>query len=150
MKKIMQPKVLASFGTVLVLSLLVTSLWFHDANKGLKLGLNNEKLKSEALLSEKLSVEKDIAKARQQIEDLKGRNAELDTKLNTLLATLEEKSAKVKRLNVSNRKLRATSKLLAELQQIRDDLTTHMAGLQQTISNLTAENEILRETTAAL
>lgn len=150
MKKIMQPRVLASIGTVLVLSLLVTSLWLHDSNKGLKLGLNSEKLKSETLLSEKLAIEKDIAKARQQIEDLKGRNTDLDTKLNTLLVTLEEKSTEVKRLNVSNRKLKSTSKQLAELQQIREDLNAQMAGLQQTISNLTAENEILRETTAAL
>jgi hypothetical protein len=68
-----------------------TSIYFFVTDRSLKTNINNEKLKNETLLYERLAVEKEIAQVKATMQSLIGRNAEIESLLAATKIQLEDK-----------------------------------------------------------
>lgn len=151
MKAMLNKKQLIQIGVavILLLSLISTGIYLTE-NKSLTKGLNEEKLKHELLLAEKVSLDKEIANMRAQINALQGTNSELDKVLAETSARLNEKEAELKKINRENGSIKSLRKKNEELAKIKSDLEAQIPGLQSAISKLNSEKDALNQTIARL
>ncbi|MFH1001231.1 MAG: hypothetical protein V1783_10385 [Bacteroidota bacterium] len=119
-------------------------------NSGLKTDLNDNRLKSEALLSEKLSLQKDLEKFNKEIEILNAANLKLNQSLNDAKQQLAQKEAEIKAAKNDKSKLKSLEKQLAELKKGKTELENQIAKLNQNITQLKIDNEALNNTIAGL
>jgi len=118
---IQNPKIIAGTVTVLFVLSLIGLISFYENNQSLEAGLNNEKLKSEKILSEKLSLDKEIVKLKQSISSLQGKNGELDKMLTTASSKIAMKESELKKMQKENASLKQYKQQLADIQKIRTD-----------------------------
>ena len=151
-----KPKVIAGIVTVLFAASLVGILIISNNNKSLKTGIGIEKLNSEKLLAEKLSLSKDVAQFNKEIDQLnldmnslKGNNSELNNLLAQSQKTLLKKQDELNRLARSNAGKKAIESKLEELRKIIDSYESQIATLNDRINALVSENaEIIEENDA--
>lgn len=117
-------------------------------NKESVAALNEEKLKSEALLSEKLQLQKEIDKYKKEIASLMGVNTNLDQLLAGARASLAEKEAQLSQIKRSNGSIAELNRQIAELKAIRNGLDSQIASLNSEISKLKDENGNLKKENA--
>lgn len=122
---------------VIALAILLSGTFFFNGRK-IKKDLHKEKVNSEVLLSEKLSLEKSIEKFRKDLESVKGDNAELRNLLAKTSADLEAKDKEVKALRA-----RATSS--KELNSKLKELENMKAGFEKELALIKSENQSLKE-----
>jgi prefoldin subunit 5 len=142
--KIQKEKLVAGILTLLFVTSLITAGVVFKSNLSLKSGLNKEKLRTESLLSEKLSLDKEIDKFKKEIELLKGRTSELDQLLANADQQLTEKQKTISALLRDNATVKDLRKQLSDVQKIKSDLENQISMLQQNNSRLLAENEQLQ------
>lgn len=151
MKNMVQnPKVIAGTVTFLLAIALVGLISFYEANRSLEAGLNDEKLKSERILSEKLSLEKEIAKLKQSITSLQGRNADLDKTLSKTSAKIAEKERELNKMSKENASLKQYKQQYADLQKIKNDLESQVLALNNALTAANKEKESLNRMVAEL
>lgn len=151
MKNMVQnPKVIAGTVTFLLAIALVGLISFYEANQSLEAGLNDEKLKSERILSEKLSLEKEIAKLKQSITSLQGRNADLDKTLSKTSAKIAEKERELNKISKENASLKQYKQQYADLQKIKNDLESQVLALNNALTAANKEKESLNRMVAEL
>ena len=129
----------------IVIALLLIGMVFTTVkiSKGKK-NLNAEKQSSEKLLSEKLSVKKDLDKLQTDFSTLKQKsdaNAKLLAETNTKIADNEKK---INSLTGENRSLRTVKKELAELNKVKADLEKESNQLKSDYEKLLAQNRDLQ------
>ena len=129
----------------IVIALLLIGMVFTTVkiSKGKK-NLNAEKQASEKLLSEKLSVKKDLDKLQTDFSTLKQKsdaNAKLLAETNIKIADNEKK---INSLTGENRSLRAIKKELAELNKVKADLEKESNQLKSDYDKLLAQNRDLQ------
>lgn len=125
---------------LLLVGMVITSV---SVSKG-KRNLNNEKKTSERLLSEKLSVEKELARQQTEFSALKQKgdaNVKLLAETNLKIADNEKK---INSLSAQNRSLHATQKELEELKKTKDVLEKESAQLKSDYDKLMARNKDLQ------
>ncbi len=146
-------RIIAAASTALFVIALVGMIIIHDSNRSLEDMLNGAKLKNESILSEKLSLDKEIKNFKAQLAALQGKNKELDKYLATANADLAKREKELKAAN-SNK---TSAKELANLKRMRGDLekqinalTSQIAALESSnadfssqLANLTAKNKEL-------
>ena len=140
-------QIIAAVTTALLFISLIGIGYYYNANSSLKGGLNQEKLRSESLLSEKLSLSKEAEKLKADIVSWKGKSKEADSKLDNDLKRITEMEGTIRNLRRDNASLQSLRNELAELKKIRTDLEAHIANLEGT--NKAKENRI-NELTAEL
>lgn len=91
-------KVLAIICTALFFLTLGGAVYLHDSNQSLEQLLKGSKLTSESLLSQKLSLEKEIAQMRGDIRKQMGKSIEKDKLLSQVNADLAKKEKEIKSL----------------------------------------------------
>jgi chromosome segregation ATPase len=148
--KFEKSKVIAGVATFLLFGSMIMTGIVSNKNAHLKSGLNDEKIKSETLLSGKLSLEKEIQKMRSEMASLSGRNQTLDKSLVDINKKLNDKEAEIKRMSSENAHAKNIKKQMAELQQIRNELDQKVANLEKTINTLKSENTTLQSDLALL
>lgn len=144
------PRTIAIATTVLCVASLFWLLSTQRVNNSLQSTLEKEKLRSEALLSEKLLLEKDIEKAKDQLSSLRGINHELDQlakKTEAKFAVREQEMQKLKKQNAS---LADLKKQRQELLNIQRELERELAGMQRAFAELQGQNQVLSQTVAHL
>ncbi|UXP32486.1 hypothetical protein N6H18_00660 [Reichenbachiella agarivorans] len=158
---------IAVVATILLFMSLIGVVMYKSSNASLKSDLDTERLKSESLLSEKLSINKEIHKLKGEMSSLMGKNTELDKFLNSANKTLASKESEIKALKKENLTVKSLQKQLAEIKGIKKDLEKQIAALNMnmeemarnnrkteelnnTIANLQSENAILDENTKLL
>ncbi len=134
---------------ILIAALIGTGL-FYSANRSITKDLNNEKLKSELMLSEKLALQKEIEDFRNQINSLTSKNADLDKLLAETSQKLSEKEAQLNRIGRENGNIKTLKKQLAVLTQMKKDFESQVLALNETIQKLNAEKDALNQTIASL
>lgn len=113
--------------------------------------LNESKLNAETLLSEKLSVEKQIGQLKNDLRELNGKNADLDRILNETSKKLAQKEAEFQSaLNSSNVKRRSLENQIAQLQRIKEDLERERDLMSQNLDQLKGSNKDLNDLIASL
>lgn len=139
-------KIIAATSTALFFVALIAMMIIHDSNRSLEEMLNGAKLKNEATLSEKLSLDKEIKNYKAQLASLQGKNAELDKYLATANADLAKKEKELKAAG----KYQSNAKELANLRKMRADLENQVSALIAQIANLEGANSDLTQQIASL
>ncbi len=129
-------RIIAAASTALFVIALVGMIIIHDSNRSLEDLLNGAKLKNESILSEKLSLDKEIKNFKAKLAALQGKNAELDKYLAAAQADLAKKEKELKAAN-SNK---TSAKELANFKKMRGDLEKQIEGLTAQIASLEARN----------
>lgn len=149
-KTLSKERLIAAGAMILLLVALVGTGLFYSSNKSLTKNLNNEKLKTEMMLSEKLELQKEIETFRNQINSLSGKNTELDNLLAQTSLKLSEKEAQLNRIVRENGNIKTLKKELAELSKMKKDFENQVLALNESIQKLNAEKNVLNQTIASL
>lgn len=98
-----------------IIAVAATGLFLVNNNM-LKNKLKKEKISSETLLSEKLILDKSVEKMKSEMNDLKGKNSQLDKKIATIAKEIEEKEAQLRKAMAENYSLRSVRAKVKELE----------------------------------
>lgn len=152
MEKLKSPQAIALAATALLLASLVWLMNTRSINNSLVTGLENQKLKSEQLLSEKLQLEKEMERFKDQLFTLKDKNLGLDNLVNSLSSQLQNQQEEYNRMKKEKLSIAQIKKqkqgLLALQNQLQNDLETlrlEYASLQSQNKDLTDMVAILEE-----
>jgi DNA repair exonuclease SbcCD ATPase subunit len=151
----------------IIVALMMSGI-FLTKNRTLNKNLKVEKLTSETLLSEKLALDRSLEKLNAEMSDLKGKNKQLDLRVDEVSKQLDEKVNELRKAMSENATLRGfrakarelealTTKLNAELVGVRSEMerekqrfASEKKELNDRIAVLTAENNQLASTNAIL
>ncbi|MEX1241830.1 MAG: hypothetical protein WEB30_19060 [Cyclobacteriaceae bacterium] len=150
MEKLKSPRKIAAVTTALFVASLFWLMNTKHINSSLEAGLQDQKLKSEALLSEKLLLEKDIQKMKDQLFALKGQNLDLDNLLKNASSKLENQESEYNRMKKENTSLAQIKKQREELSALRNQLENELQNLKSEYADLEARNEELSSVVASL
>lgn len=150
MKKFGKEKVIAGTLTILLFASVLAGLFFFKENFSLKTSLDVSKLRNESLLSEKLGLEKAILQFKKELNDLKGKNSELDKILADANRKLSEKERTIANLTAENSTTKNLKKQLAEVNELRAELQRQIDVLNAQNNNLIAENRSLQNSLTAM
>lgn len=150
MSMLKNPKVVAIVATALCVASVIWLLNTKQVNSSLEAGLRSGKLQSEALLSEKLLLEKDIRKMKDQLAGFNSRNIELNGSLKNVTAELASREAEYNRLKRENVSLAQVRKQRQELRRLHADLEKQFSDLQLAYNDLQHENQDLNQTLLSL
>ena len=144
------PKTIAAIVTGLLIISLAALIFTYESSLTLEAGLNSEKLKSEKILAEKLSLDKEIVKLKQSISSLQGKNSDLDKMLSVTSSKLAIRESEVKKMQKENASLKEYKQQVAEIQKIKGDLERQIATLNSSLNSSNMEKEMLNKTVADL
>jgi peptidoglycan hydrolase CwlO-like protein len=137
---VMRRRIITATSVILLAAALVTAGLFYRHNKALKTTVQTEKIKSEALLSEKLQLKKLLDELNTTVYQLKESNSGLEAQLQEKIKFLEQKEAEVYQLLSENASLKQLRQKIAELKQVREELLSELAGIKQKMESLRSEN----------
>lgn len=126
-------------GTLIVFLLAVG--FFITKNSGLKNQLADEKLKSEMLLSAKLSLDKSVTKMTKDMYDLKGKNSQLDKKIIEANEKILQKNNHIEKLLAENASAKAIGQKNKELEILIQQLNKDITNLNNSLA--TAKSDYL-------
>lgn len=118
-------------------------------NMKLKNNLSAEKVKSEKLLSEKLSLDKTLSHIQKNVAELKSKNTTLDKAIAESNRKIQEKNEEINKLTAQNASVKDLKKKLAELENLKQQMNAEMAELNQSLAKAKAENSKLNEQIAS-
>lgn len=144
------PKVLAISATVLLFASLLWLGSVYQTNGRLEQGINEERLKSEANLSEKLALEKQIDKLKKEIGQYAGKNEEIDRQLAAANARLDQQSAEMRKARSDEAAYKEMKKQYSDLLQLKQSLEQQVAQLNGTVNQLQSQNKDLSGQVAVL
>lgn len=139
MKTIINNKKASTAGLVIILMSILGTAFFYSANNSLTKNLNEEKLKTEMILSEKLKLQKEIINFRTEIKALEGKNSEIDKILGETSKKLIKKESEVDKMVHENGNLKNLKKQLAELVQMKKVFEGQIVVFNETIQKLNLE-----------
>ena len=137
-------KALAIGITICLFVSLFVAARYITVSKQVTADLNDEKLKSESLLSEKLQLQKEIDKFRKEIASLQGKNSDLDRILAQTSSSLDKSEAELKAIKRDNASVKDLKRQIAELNSLRNNLESQIASLNSNITQLKEENGALK------
>lgn len=150
MTALKNPKVIALLTTAVCMASIVWLMSTQNVNRNLESSLEQERLRSESMLSQKLLLEKEIEKLRGQLANLKGSNSELDKFVRNAEARLFSQEAELKKMKYQNASLVQMKKQREVLLGIQKDLEYQLASLQSSYHDLENRNMELTTTIAQL
>ncbi|MEO5642521.1 MAG: hypothetical protein ABIQ40_14215 [Bacteroidia bacterium] len=124
--------------TVLLVLAVSSTLFYYNSGQTYKSDADRARLAQDSILAVKQLLDKEMQDTRIELENSKGRNAELDKKLAESEAALHEKQTQIDKLLAEN----AT---VASLRKQLRDLKTERLSMEKQIQNLLAENHQLQE-----
>lgn len=150
MNTLKNPKAIALVTTALCMASIVWLMSTQSVNRNLESNLEQEKLRSESMLSQKLLLDKDIEKLRGQLASLKGSNSELDKFVRNAEARLSSQEAELKKMKYQNASLVQIKKQREDLLGIQKELEHQLTSLQSSYHDLENRNMELSNTIAQL
>jgi DNA repair exonuclease SbcCD ATPase subunit len=150
MENLKSSKVIAVMTTALLVASLVWLMNTNRVNNSLEAGLQEQKLKSEGLLSEKLLLEKDIEKFKGQLFKLKDENTDLDGIVKSITAKLKNQESDYLRMKRANASLGQIKKQRQELQALKNELENELTTIRASYAALEAKNKELNNSVASL
>lgn len=126
----------------IILAVLFSGIFLIN-NRSLKKDLRTEKITSEALLSEKMSLDKSLEKIKGELSTEKGKNANLDKKINEISSQIEAKENELKKIKAENYSLRPFKAKVKELEASILGLNNELNTLKTERDNLILENQSL-------
>lgn len=146
----MNQKTITAIGAVVIALLLLGLIFTSVSNSRNKKDLSAEKMTSSKLLSEKSSVENELAKLKadfNSLQQMSDANAKLLSETNTKIA---ENEKRLNNLARENRSLRSNAKEIAALQKEKADLENQYTALKTENERLSAQMRQLQSSLTAL
>lgn len=135
---------------MLLIATLIGTFSFYRNGISLQTSLNDERLKTEMMLSEKLALQKEIDNFRAQINSLNGKNTELDKLLAQATKKLNDKQAELNKIVKDNSNIALLNKQIEGLNKMKRDFENDIMALNERISKLNKENDAMDQTIASL
>ncbi|MBI1308190.1 MAG: hypothetical protein GC181_16430 [Bacteroidetes bacterium] len=137
-----------TFTVLLIAAILGTATMYKKSNRGLMSSLNDEKLKTEELLSEKLKLEKEIAMMQEDLLHIKGDRAQLTEALEKQKAI--NASRKNTTVNTGASKIKSLKKEIEDLIKQKNTLSNELAEAKKRLKEMEGDNADLRKEIASL
>lgn len=134
--------------SVISIAIIVAGLSFYKSAR-LKNSLANEKLKSEIYLSEKLSLDKSVAKFQKDLADLKGKNSYLDNLIAEANLKILHKNKEIDKLMAENVSAKELQNKIADLENLKKQLNIEIEGLNNSLAQAKTENSNLNNQLAS-
>jgi myosin heavy subunit len=150
MENLKSSKAIAVVTTALLLASLVWLLNTNRVNSSLEAGLEKERLKSESMLSEKLLLEKELDKFKDQLFKLKDKNLELDNLVKNTSSQFSRQESEYNRMKKENLTLAQIKKQRQDLVALRSQLENELQSLKSTNAELEEKNREMNNTIASL
>jgi hypothetical protein len=150
MEKFRNSKAIALVTTALFVTSLFWLMNTKRINSSLEAGLYDQKLKSEQLLSEKLLLEREVQKIKDQFAALRGQNHDLDNLLKNASAQLANRESEYSRMKRENASLAQIKKQRQELIAFQSQLENEIQRLETAHAELVARNMELDRTVMSL
>jgi septal ring factor EnvC (AmiA/AmiB activator) len=131
---------IALLATILFFASLGGLLYLQNANWNLGEVLSESRLQQEKLMSEKLELERSVAKFKSDLNKMGTENKGLSARISDQLAELEAAEKTTKKLRSTASQVDALKKQKGELEAMKRGLEKDMAKMSGTIADLTAEN----------
>ena len=141
MTTLTNPKTFAVIATVLCVASIFWLAATKSVNSTLESDLEHEKLRSEALLSEKLLLEKDLERMKSQLSALKGVNSDLDIRVKDLETRYLEREHELIKLGKQNASLANIRKQRDQLQKLQEELEAELQSARGMIADLESQNQ---------
>jgi len=132
-------RTVAGITAFILLASVVSSVYFMGTNSTIKARLNDERLKNELLLSEKLSLNKELYQTVDRIHVINDNRMESEELLAQANLKLTEKERELERIKMENAKVKDLREQLAGVREVHDDFMHQITVLQ--MQNETLENE---------
>ena len=129
---------------VLGLTIILSGIFFVN-NRSLKKDLQGEKIKSEALFSEKLMLDKSLVKFKDDLNSMKGKNNQLDKQIEDIKQQLAKKEAEVKKLIADNASYQTLKIKYKELEILKNKLNEELSAQKLAYENLRLQNQSLND-----
>ena len=143
-KSRMTARKVALLTTILFFATLSGLLILQNKNWDLDQVLQDTRIQQERLVSEKLQLEKSIAQFKSELNKIGGENKDLNAKITEQLAQIEKIEKENKRYRSTASQVDALKKQKGELEAMLKELERDMRNMNNTISDLTAENAKIR------
>jgi len=132
-------RTVAAITAFILLVSVVSSVYFMGTNSTIKARLNEERLKNELLLSEKLSLNKELYQTVDRIHVINDNRMEYEELLAQTNLKLTEKERELERVKMENAKVKDLRAQLTNLWEVQDDFLHQITVLK--MQNETLENE---------
>jgi len=140
---------LVLLAVVALISILFFTTSYNKQNE-LRRVADNERLKSEAMLAEKLMTQKDLDKAMNDLADLNQKRSQLEQEINDLNQKINSRDASIRNLRKENEQLESLKKNLAEMISKSEKMKNEMDYMAEKIDNLTNDKQNLENTISSL
>lgn len=150
MEMIKSPKAIAVVTTALFLASLLWLMNTTRMNGSLEANLQKEKVRTESLLSEKLLLEKDIQKMKDQLASMRGKNEDLDKLYAATSSKLQQQEADYNRMKRENASLAQIKKQKQELIALKSELENELQRLKTSYAELENKNREMNQAIASL
>ncbi len=139
---------MAVLASVIIFSVVIAG-FFVNKNTRLKHKLADQKLKSEMLLSEKLNLDKSIAKLDKELASTSDKNIHLKKKVEEINASIIAKNTEIENLKKQNASIKTLQTKNEELEILTRRLDAEINRLNNSLANANAENNKLANQLAA-
>ena len=150
MKLFKSTKAIAMVTTALFIGSITWLMNTKGVNNSLAKGLENERLKSEEYLSEKLLLEKDLLKVKEQLSTLLGADTEQRELVKNLSAKLANQEGEYKLMKRQSVSLHQIKKQREELIAVRSQLENELRSIKSLYAELEQKNGELNRTLESL
>lgn len=130
----------AAITAFILLASVVSSVYFMGTNSTIKARLNEERLKNELLLSEKLSLNKELYQTVDRIHVINDNRMESEELLAQANIKLTEKERELERIKMENAKVKDMREQLTDVREMQDDFMHQIAVLKMQNETLETEN----------
>lgn len=146
----MNNRTLTYVGAVIIALLLISTVLAIVSNSRKKRDLNAEKLRTEALLSEKTAVDKELENLKNDFSILRDKADASEKLLAAAESEISEKERRISSLSRANSSLNKDKKELEELRLVKADLDKEYADLKSNHEKLVSRSNELENSLAAL
>lgn len=141
--KFRREQVIAAGATLLLVLSFITTGLYYRGNKSLTRDLNDEKIKNERTLSEKLKLQKEIDEFKNQLASLSGKNADLDNTLEQTRKKLNEKEKEINKIMRESGDAKKLKRQVAELNELKKDFEKQVYSLNEAVKNITLQKDAI-------
>lgn len=136
--------------TGLLLLALGTTFYYYHTGLNYKSEADQARLSQDSVLAIKQLIDKELFETRANLEDAKGKNAELDAKLSAADSVLLVREQKISQLIAANATVASLRKQLAEMRTQRATMDKQIQDLLAENQQLTADNSRLAKSISQL
>jgi len=137
-------------GAVILVLLLLLAIGAFFVNAKTKRNLNAEKLKSESLLSERVQVEQELEKVKNDLASLQEVNEASSKEIADMQTSLTQKDRTIASLSRARKTLEENNAELEVIKEEKDGLENEYARLKTEFEEKTAENETMQNNLVAI